>query len=456
MSIFKACDIRGVYGAELTEAAMADVGRGFASIMRRRLAAPTIVVGGDVRRSTAGLKNALVKAMQECGARVVDIGTVPTPVLYFAFQLVRGDACAMVTASHNPPRFNGLKLCFSEIPVTTGEIEELRRTVEAREFTPGEGSVETYDALPDYETWLAAQFTEPTPLKVVVDAGGGSWSEIAPRAMRRAALGVVPLHCNTDPDLAVRDPNPLPHNIADLCEAVVREDAAYGVAFDADGDRVVFVDERGNPVPPDIAGAVLARWLLESHPGGKVVYEVNCSQALPDAVARAGGKPLMERAGHAFMKHRVIEEEALFGVEISGHYFYGEVRGADDGLYSALMMGRLLDETGRRLSDLAAAIPHYYSTPVVRLPMSGDQAAELVDAIAANAADGQVSRIDGVRVQYDTGWALARASITEPVVSMRFETRRPEHLPEILGRFLGFNPAVQARVEAILAEHDKL
>ena len=455
MSIFKACDIRGVYGGDLTEAGMEDVGRGFASIMRRRNAAPTIVVGGDVRRSTASLKAALISGLTQCGARVVDVGVVPTPVLYFAFRMLHGNGCAMVTASHNPPKFNGLKLCFSQMPVTMAEIQELRRTVEAGEFLPGEGKAETFDVLPEYETWLAAQFTQPIPLKVVADCGGGSWSEIAPRAMRRAAVSVAPLNCEIDPDLTLRDPNPLPENVTGLRQAVVAEGAAYGAAFDADGDRVLFVDERGNVVPSDVAGAVLARWLLAASPGGKVVYEVNCSQALPDAVEQAGGKPLMERAGHAFMKRRVLEENALLGAEVSGHFFFGQVGGADDGLYSALMMGRLLDETGERLSELVAAVPHYHSTSVVRLPMNAGRAAELVEAIAAHAG-GQASRLDGVRVQYDTGWALARASVTEPVISMRFEARRREHLPEILRRFLGFNPPVLAEVEKILAQNDQL
>ena len=457
MSIFKSCDIRGVYGSELDEPAMADIGRGIVSIMRRSIDAPRIVVGGDVRRSTAALKAALIDGMVESGAHVTDVGILPTPVFYFAFKNVPGDGCAFVTASHNPPRFNGLKLCFSHNPVSVEEIEELRRTVESGEFVSGSGTAEQHDVTAEYERWLAEQFPGPLPLRMAVDAGGGCWSDIAPRALRRAGSDVVPLFCEVDPDLTVRDPNPLPRNLSEVCRTVVGNGCRFGAAFDADGDRVVFVDEKGSPINSDLAGAILARWMLQSDPGEKVVYEVNCSQALADTVAAAGGTALMEKAGHAFMKRRMIDENALFGVEISGHFFYRQLDGGDDGLFSAMMMGQLLHDTGRALSELAADVPHYYSTAVVRLPRSNTEARQIVDAIAANARDdGEVSRLDGVRVQYDNGWALARVSVTEPVISMRFEAHRKEFLQEILDKFLGSDPGLEQDVAQVLKTHKEL
>ena len=468
MSIFKSCDIRGVYGDDLTEETMAGIGRGMASILRRRLERPRVVVAGDIRRSTAGLKSALIDGLLQSGAHVIDAGTVPTPVLYFAFKHVPSDACAMVTASHNPTKFNGLKLCFSHMPVSEDEIAELERVVRAGEIAAGAGEIAAGAAdvgrrgepcvLPllaqrnvvaDYERWLHDEFGRLAPVKMAADAGGGSWSEIAPRALRAAGFSVVPVFCRFDPDLAVRDPNPLPTNIGELCRAVRENACSYGAAFDGDGDRVVFVDELGRPVPSDVAGAVFSRWVLKSNPGARVVYEVNCSQALPDVIAAAGGQPLMERAGHAFMKRRMIDEQALFGVEISGHFFYRELHGGDDGLYSALMMGKLLGEAGQPLSALVDAVPRYYSTPVVRLPRANADARRIVDAISANAeaaANGSVSRLDGIRVQYAHGWALARVSVTEPVLSLRFEAQTKEFLPEIIDRFLGFDPGLRNEV----------
>jgi len=453
MSIYKSCDIRGVYAKELDEATMADIGRGIVSIMRRSLDRPRIIVGGDVRRSTASLKAALIDGIAQSGGLVIDVGPLPTPVFYFAFANTPSDGCALVTASHNPPEFNGLKLCFSHIPVTPEEIEELQRTVEQKEFTTGSCEVQQLDVVADYEAWLEGQFAEPIALKIAVDAGGGCQSEIAPRALRRAGFDVAPLFCEVDPDLTVRNPNPLPQHLGVLRRAVVENSCSFGAAFDADGDRVIFVDEEGSPIHGDMAGAVFARRLLRSDPGEKVVYEVNCSQALADTVTAAGGQALMGRAGHAFMKRRMIDENALFGAELSGHFFYRRLHGGDDALFSAMMMGQLLQETGRKLSGLVEAVPHYYSTPVVRLPRQAAEARRIVDAIAANAREGEVSRLDGVRVQYANGWALARASVTEPVLSMRFEAHRKEDLPAILDKCLGFDPELEQEVKKVLEAH---
>jgi len=475
VSIFKSCDIRGVYGDELSEPEMADIGRGIVSILRRsqamqriperrgrerrnavrgaterrsrRSARPSILVGGDVRRSTAPLKKALIDAMVASGAEVVDIGIVPTPVFYFAFasETCRCSACAMVTASHNPPKFNGLKLCFSHDPVTPDEIDRLRVVVEQKDFVSGAGIARQVNIVPEYERWLQSAIAVPPAVKIAVDAGGGGWSEIAPRALGSLGFGVMPIFCRVDPDLSVRNPNPLPAGISELCEAVVSHGCSFGAAFDADGDRVVFVDERGRPVAGDVAGAVLSQWLLQSNAGESIVYEVNCSQALADVITAAGGKPLMEKAGHTFMKRRMITEQALFGVEISGHFFHRSLGGGDDGLYTAALMGKLL-AGGRSLCALADAVPHYHATPVVRLPMISRDSQQVVENIARNAEGGRVSRLDGIRVQYSDGWALARVSVTEPVLSLRFEARTRELLPGIIDAFLGFDPRLKEQV----------
>lgn len=464
MSIFKACDIRGKVGTELAPLMMTDLGRAMATILRRSQLShappPSLIVAGDFRLSTPELKRAFILGARECGARLLDLGQVPTPVARFAFRELLPNALAIITASHNPADYNGLKLQFSPRPVTPEEIQCLKTLIARRDFDFAPGSLESVDVVPRYRHWILSH--DPVQgLRVAVDAGNGAFSELAPDLLAALGFHVVPLFCQIDGRFPNRSPNSaIAENLTALRKQVVESHAHFGIAFDGDGDRVAFIDHRGRPVPYDKAVVLLATDVL-SHEGAslppekrKIVYEINCSQAVPDELRRLGATPIIERAGHAFITARMIDEDALFGGEVSGHFFFRTLGGSDDGLYAAIRMGRILAEHApSTLGALADSVPQYHPTPVQRIPLDPTSAKKIVEQIRRKAhRDGlPVLEIDGVRVQYDIGWGLARVSITEPVISLRFEAYRAEDLRTVIEQFL--RPAPELRDEVFRRLH---
>jgi len=470
MSIFKACDIRGKYGEDITEPIMRNIGRAMATLLLRAhhgdLEKPSILVSGDCRTSTPALKEALIQGVLTTGVDVLDIGVdIPTPVARYAFRKLLPDALAIVTASHNPPGYNGLKLQLSDRPITPEEIQRIQEIAEAEEESVHRSSADTpgvvreIDMIGPYEQWILETFAQGAAVKVVVDPGNGCYSDLAPELMSRLGFDVVKLFCRIDGRFPNRSPNSaIADNLTALCEEVQRTGAALGVAFDGDGDRVAFVDEKGRSVPYDKAVVIMAKDILTHEMVGrspeekKVIYEINCSQAVPDELARIGATPLIERAGHAFITTRMIDEKAVFGGEVSGHFFYGELGGSDDGLYSAIRMGRLLASANEPLSEIVDGVPEYSATPVLRLPFDAREGHEAVQAIIACAGkEAEVIDIDGVRVHYPEGWGLVRVSITEPVISIRFETYRSEDLPTLVEECLRPVPHLLAEVRRSLS-----
>jgi len=408
---------------------------------------PSILVGGDVRTSTPALKRRLIDGLLAGGAEVIDIGTVPTPLFYFAFSELATDGCALVTASHNPREFNGLKLCLSSMPIRPEQIEHLRELVDTREFIAGHGTARQEDMHERYHRFLCSRFPETMPLRVAVDAGNGCYSNIAPKIMSDLGMEVLPIFCEPDGTFPNRSPNPAYAELEALCEAVTTTDADYGIAFDGDGDRVIFVDNKGRKISNDKAIVLLGQHTFASQAKEgakeKAVYEVNCSRIVPEQIAAAGGEPLMEKAGHAFIKTRMLKENALYGGEISGHFFYRSLHGGDDGLYSGILMGEMLRRQKTPLADLVDKIPSYHTSPPVRMPCTNEESDRIVEKIAGHAT-GKVNRVDGVRVEYANGWGLARTSVTEPVLSMRFEAVKEEMLLDLVREFLAPVPEVLA------------
>ena len=446
--IFKACDVRGVYPGEIDERSAYRIGRAVGTI----LGTGTVVVGGDVRLSTASLKAAIVKGLAESGCAVADIGIVPTPAFYFAKRRLGTRGGVMVTASHNPPEYNGFKIVLGDLPITEEELARIRDLVAAGQFATGKGTVTENDLLPEYESWIVeagAKLThgmERIP-KVAIDCGNGCYSQVAPRVFERLSIPFVPLFCEADGAFPNRSPDSaVAANLTALCEVVVREGADLGVAFDGDGDRASFVDERGMLLPADQAIATVARYM----PGGlragdKVVLDQKCSAAVVDVVSELGAVPIMEKSGHTFIKTRMITENARFGGEISGHLFYRELAGGDDGLYSAILMTGIVGRRGS-LSKLAGELPSYATTPEIRIRIEADPA--VLEAIANAFPPERVSRLDGVRVQFDDGWGLARMSVTEPMMTLRFEGRDNKALRRIMQEFLAPVPELRGRVES--------
>lgn len=445
MSIYKACDIRGIYGSDLTDDDAYLIGRAAGTLLDGK----AIVVGGDVRISTPALKEALIKGLLAGGSNVIDVGIVPTPVFYFAKKLLNIDAGIMVTASHNPSRFNGFKPTLGPLPVTEAEIQNIKSLVNRRVFPDGSGILQTYDIIPEYLRHITSAIEIPKnagTFKVVVDCGNGCFSELAPSILRSMGYITESLFCVPDGSFPNRSPNSaVAANLKVLASKVVETGADLGIAFDGDGDRVSFIDSRGRMLSADKCIVLLADMILKKHQGGKIVYDLKCSSVVPESIRKAGGISLPERSGHTFIKTRMISDKALFGGEISGHYFYQELHGGDDGMYTALLLAGYLCETGKPLSDLADSVPEYAITPEIRLPYTGDRKS-VIEQIAASFPAEMVSRIDGVKVNFTKGWGLARISVTEPVITLRFEAAKTDMLEDIITEFLSSVPEISDAV----------
>jgi len=475
VSIFKACDVRGVFGEEWDLADARRIGRSLGRMLRRRDQA-AICVGGDFRRSTPAIKTALVAGLLEAGIQVDDLGQLPTPAVYFTARQTHCANLAVVTASHNPGKYNGVKFVVAGRPPLPDMIDELRGGQDANEGRERPGTVRARTAVAQYEQWVVSRSramaleglrtgagrtfgredtstdsrsvetreedagaAPPRLPRVVVDAMGGAMTGIARRALEAAGYEVSAVRDELDPDFTTRNPNPsVDANLRSLREAVADRRAGIGIALDGDGDRVMFVDHGGAIARPE----QIAAWLLRRCFGRcRVVYDLKCASLVPRTVTALGGQAIMQPSGHGFIRAMMLQSRAELGVEVSGHHFFGALDGGDDGLFTALLVLDLLARTGANLADVLAAIPWPAITPDLRIAYRGDVAAA-IETIAATCG-GEVSRMDGVRAEYEIGgWALARASITEPAMTFRFEGRDRAHVLAIVERFLGNVPAL--------------
>jgi len=366
----------------------------------------------------------------------------------------------MVTASHNPPDQNGLKITLGKLPITEDQLRHIRGMAESHAFLARRGKLHYAEILSDYEDHIAARgerlLSGVTGMpKIVVDCGNGCYSEIAPRVFARLGLPIVPLYCEIDGTFPNRSPNSsIPENLSALRTMVMESHADLGVAFDGDGDRVSFVDENGDVLAADHAGAIIAAHMPEPiGEGDKVVLDQKCSAAIADVIAALGGESVMERSGHTFIKTRMMEEQAKLGTEVSGHFFYRDIGGGDDGLYSALIMAGIVGREGK-LADLVAKIPKYVSTPDLRVDIAPDTA--LLGRIASVFPKEHVSRLDGVRVTFEGGWGLARMSVTEPIMTLRFEGKDRTSLRQVMAAFLAPAPELAAAIRERYGSLDKL
>lgn len=428
MSIYKDCDVRGIYEKELTATDCFKIGRALADMSRGK-----ILVGGDVRLSTPELKAALLNGLLSSGADVVDLGTIPTPALYYNLKQTQAQAGCTVTASHNPPEYNGVKFMLSHRPVSKELIGELKSRVLAESFADGTGTLTQLDGAKAYADSFPRRFSASKPLHVLVDAGNGAMSDVAPEVFRRCGYRVTELYCRADGSFPNRNPNPAEYAcLAATGEAVRRCGADFGVAFDGDGDRAVFLDEKGRPVQNEKSLVLFIRSILKNKPT-PVVYDQKSSSIIRDAILQMGGTPLPEKSGHAYIKKRFLDNNASIAGEVSGHFFFGEL-GYDDGLFAALRMAELIAEAKQPLSELADGIICPPITPDIRFPCAYALQQERLDAVEKMAVEkgAQISRLDGVRADFPDAWFLMRKSVTAEQLTLRAEAQTPSRLSVLL------------------------
>jgi phosphomannomutase/phosphoglucomutase len=426
--IFRQYDIRGTVGQDLTTATARLVGRAVAAEARARLGrAPALVVGRDNRPSGESLLEALIEGLIGGGSAVTSVGLVPTPTLYYAIHHLSADGGIQVTGSHNPPEFNGFKLVLAGLPLAGDDIQGLRRRIESDDLPQAEGGISSAHVLDAYrEAIVRATGRLETTVKVVVDCGNGVPSVIAGDLLRDLGAEVVELFCDSDGTFPNHHPDPtVPENLADLIEAVRREGAAFGIAFDGDGDRIGAVDETGRILYGDQLLVLFGRDLVARlGKGREVIFDVKCSDALPLALERAGAIPVMWMTGHSHIKKKMKESGAALAGEMSGHMFFGppDWLGFDDALFAAARLLRIVSSSGRALSEHLADLPPLVSTPEIRVDVAEDRKFKVVEAVASVFASRYPTvTIDGVRWRTGEGWGLIRASNTQPILVMRFE-----------------------------------
>ncbi|HYJ33388.1 MAG TPA: phosphomannomutase/phosphoglucomutase [Candidatus Binatia bacterium] len=434
-TIFREYDIRGIADRELTDDTVRAVGRAFADRMRDR-DKTRIAVGRDVRLSSPRIAAALTAGLVERGAHVIDVGQVPTPALYFAILQQKADGGVMVTGSHNPIEYNGLKLSEGLASLHGEEIQALWRAAATPGLPVERGSMEQVSVDAAYLEDLVGRLRLKRKLKVVVDPGNGAASILGPELIRRLGCDVDAIFAEPDGRFPNHLPDPtVPELMRSLQERVRATGADVGIGFDGDADRVGAVDEKGRLLYGDQLLGLYAADVLASHPGAPIVFEVKCSQGLVELIQQKGGQPIMWKAGHSLIKAKMRETKAPLGGEVSGHMFFAdEFPGYDDALYGAGRLLRLLAASDRPLSAMVDALPQskYVATPEIRLDCPDDRKFAIVDAVREHfRATHDVVDVDGARVQFGDGWGLIRASNTQPVLVVRFEATSKERLAAI-------------------------
>ena len=432
--IFKAYDIRGIVGKSLTPDIVAQIGRGLGSMALDK-GRDTIAIGCDGRLSGPSLKAALAEGIRSTGANVVDVGFVTTPLTYFA-AIDLGTGCSvMVTGSHNPPEYNGLKMVIDGQTLSGPDIQALRQRIVDGDVARGNGTLSNANVVDAYIERVAGDVRVARPMKIAVDCGNGIAGAIAPRLFRRLGCEVVELFCDVDGHFPNHHPDPSqPANLRDLVATVRDTECEVGIAFDGDGDRLGVVTRSGAIIYPDRQLMLYAADVLSRNPGATIIYDVKSTRNLRPWIERHGGKALMWKTGHSLIKSKMKETGAALAGEMSGHTFFGERwSGFDDGLYCG---ARLLEIVSRDADPgaMLEALPDSISTPELQVPCAEGEAHALIARMQSEArfpgAD-QIIRIDGLRVEYPDGFGLARASNTTPVIVLRFEADNTPALDRI-------------------------
>jgi phosphomannomutase/phosphoglucomutase len=447
--IFRQYDIRGIVGRDLTTEAARAIGGAYAAYLRRERSVAgsqrigTVAVGRDNRPSGPELRDALVEGLTKAGADVVDIGVVPTPINYWALHHLDVDGGIQITGSHNPPEYNGFKLSIGKGSMHGAEIQTLYEMIRAGNMPNGKGAVRNEAVIDRYIDDIVRRVGKLSrKIKGIYDCGNGAGALVAEQLFEKLGLTGRGLFCESDGTFPNHHPDPtVPENLEDLIAAVKKDGAEIGIAFDGDADRIGVVDDRGEIVWGDRILILYARDVLARTGAGQpIIFDVKCSQALPDAIQRAGGKPIMWKTGHSLIKDKMKETHAPVAGEMSGHMFFSEgFYGHDDALYGAARLLRILADSGKTVRQLLSDVPNFVSTPEIRVEVPEERKFGLVDkAVAHFRSRHDVIDVDGVRVLFGDGWGLIRASNTQPVLVARYEASSPQRLAAIQGEMEGW------------------
>ena len=432
--IFREYDIRGVVGKDLTDETVYDVARAIGTFYKAR-GVRRASIGRDARESSPRFRDILIQGLTETGCDVLDVGMVPTPVLYFTLFTEGIDAGVMITGSHNPSDYNGLKICLGKSTIFGEQINEIKEVALSRQFATGAGRREEKDVISNYKEYIASNVSlGPRKIKVVVNAGNGMGGFIAAPLYRSIGCEVIELFCEPDSSFPNHHPDPtVIENMRFAIEAVKANNADLAIAFDGDADRIGVIDERGEIIWGDQLMVIFARAILKKKPGATFIAEVKCSQSLFEDITRHGGNAIMWRVGHSLIKARMKETGAVLAGEMSGHVFFADrYFGYDDGIYAGARLLEILSNTDEPLSSLLEGLPPTVSTPEIRVDCPDEIKFSVVPELTEDfKRTHEVIDIDGARIIFEHGWALVRASNTQPVLVLRFEADSEPNLKEI-------------------------
>ena len=431
--MFREYDIRGIAGKDMTEDDVIRIGKGVGTFLLQH-GCSKLTVGRDCRITSDLYSKKLIEGLLSTGCDVIDIGVCTTPVLYYSIKHLKQEGGVMVTASHNPPEYNGFKLCMDSDSIHGKDIQKVLGIINEKSFAGGKGSASSADVVPSYKKFIEKNITISKPLKVGVDAGNGTAGVIAVPILKNLNCEVYDLYCDMDGTFPNHEADPTRiENMKDLIDMVKEKGLDIGIGYDGDGDRIGVVDEKGNIVFGDQLMIIFSREILSRKPGATFVSEVKCSKTMYDDIEKHGGRAIMWKTGHSLIKKKMKEEKAELAGEMSGHMFFADrYFGFDDAVYASCRLLEILSNTGKKISDLLSDVPKTYSTPEIRVECPDDKKFAVVEKVTEYFRKHyNIIDIDGVRVLFDDGWGLVRASNTQPVLVLRFEAISEKRLSEI-------------------------
>ena len=431
--VFRAYDVRGIVGKDLDEEFVYHLGKTIGTYGTNK-GTRTMTVGRDCRSTSEEYSNAIIKGITSAGINVIDIGLCATPMLYFSIRYLNADGGVMVTGSHNPPEFNGFKICIGPDTIYGEEIQNLRKIMEGSNYLSGPGKVHKKDITSAYQDYIFENVKVKAGLKVILDAGNGVGGFFAMPLFERFHCNVTPLYCEMDSRFPNHFPDPtVEENLVELIRHVKEENADIGIAYDGDADRIGVITDKGKIIWGDELLILFSRFILRENPGATIIGEVKCSQKLYDDVEKNGGHAVMWKAGHSLIKGKMKEEKASLAGEMSGHLFFADrYFGYDDAIYASARLLEILSGSGEKLSEMLSDVPESFSTPEIRIDCPDKIKFQVVKKVKDYfKKDYKIIDIDGVRVQFDNGWGLVRASNTQPILVLRFESLTKKGLDSI-------------------------